>query len=64
MTTHKVLDNMHLECLTCGTVRNLPFCPLCTKYGPTFYTPRFDGIDAYEETLTEVRPEDLFKDKL
>lgn len=65
MNTHKILDNMHLECNECGTIRDFPLCPVCTPYNSSvFYKPRFDGIEAYEETLEEVRPADLLKDKL
>lgn len=44
---HVTLNNWHLECAECGTVRNEPFCPVCIvpTLGDDSYTARFDGVD-------------------
>ena len=45
--SHKVLENMHLECDECHTVRNEPFCKVCHTFdSEVFINLRHDGIDA------------------
>ena len=51
---HKVLENMHLECDVCHTVRNEPFCKVCHTFdSDVFINLRHDGIDAAAEVDSE-----------